>query len=60
MFRLNATGEPAISLPLGRSATGLPIGMMLAAGMGQEARLLQLAYELEAAHPWGRIQDAKP
>jgi amidase len=51
----NATGEPAISLPLAESASGLPIGMMLAAQIGQEARLLELAYELEEARPWARI-----
>jgi amidase len=52
----NATGDPAISLPLAQSATGLPIGMMLASTVGQEARLLELAYELEEARPWPRIQ----
>jgi amidase len=53
----NATGEPAISLPLAESASGLPVGMMFAAPLGQEARLLHLAYELEEARPWRRIQD---
>jgi amidase len=52
----NATGEPAISLPLAESSSGLPIGMMFAAPLGQEARLLELAYELEEARPWRRIQ----
>jgi amidase len=54
----NVTGEPAISLPLAESANGLPVGMMLSGDMGQEARLLELAYELEQAKPWTRIQDA--
>ena len=53
----NASGEPAISLPLAETAAGLPQGMMLSAGVGQEARLLRLAYELEEARPWRRIQD---
>lgn len=53
----NATGEPAISLPLAESASGLPVGMMFAAPLGHEARLLQLAYELEEARPFARIQD---
>jgi amidase len=53
----NVTGEPSISLPLAESANGLPVGMMLSADMGQEARLLELAYELEEAKPWARIQD---
>ena len=53
----NVTGEPAISLPLAESANGLPVGMMLSAVMGAEVRLLELAYELEEARPWARIQD---
>jgi amidase len=51
----NATGEPAISLPLGQSASGMPVGMMLAGPIGHERRLLELAYELEAAKPWPRL-----
>ena len=54
----NATGEPAISLPLETTAAGLPHGMMFGAGAGREARLLGLAYELEEAVGWARIQDS--
>jgi amidase len=54
----NASGDPAISLPLATDDEGLPLGMMLAAGAGREAMLLELAYELEQAQPWARIQDA--
>ena len=52
----NITGEPAISLPLAESASGMPVGMMLSADVGREARLLELAFELEEARPWTRIQ----
>jgi amidase len=52
----NITGDPAISLPLAQSADGMPVGMMLAADLGQEALLLELAFELEEARPWARIQ----
>ena len=48
----NVAGVPAISLPLGTSTDGLPIGVQAAAGYGQESMLLELAYELEAAAPW--------
>ncbi|WP_428341609.1 amidase [Mycobacterium sp.] len=51
----NVTGEPAISLPLALSANGLPVGMMFSASTGHEAQLLELAYELEDARPWARI-----
>jgi amidase len=54
----NATGAPAVSLPLATTAAGLPQGMMLAAGHGREALLLELAYELEEARPWPLLRDA--
>ena len=56
----NATGDPAISLPLATTAAGLPQGMMFAAGAGREATLLELAYELEEARPWARIRRLNP
>lgn len=56
----NVTGEPAISLPLTQSASGLPVGMMFSAGIGREARLLELAYELEQARPWARVHAGAP
>jgi amidase len=48
----NAAGNCAISLPLGVSSGGLPIGMQFAAPPGQERRLLELAYGIEQARPW--------
>jgi amidase len=48
----NATGQPAISLPLHQSADGLPIGMHFVGRLGDEATLLQLARQLEEAAPW--------
>ena len=39
------------------AAAGLPVGMMFSAHLGQDARLLELAYELEAATPWPTIAD---
>ena len=52
----NATGHPAISLPLHQSHGGLPIGMHMVGRFGSEALLLRLAASLEEALPWsGRI-----
>lgn len=45
----NATGTPAISLPVGRAANGLPIGAMLGAALGDDALLLRVAAQCEAA-----------
>ena len=53
----NVAGAPAISLPLGRSETGLPIGVQLAAPMGGERTLLEVALGLEEAAPWGTLGD---
>jgi amidase len=53
----NATGDPAISLPMGATEGGLPIGVQLFAAPGHDRRLLELAYELEQAQPFARIQD---
>ena len=49
---INATGHPAISLPLGWSEDGLPIGAQLIAPLGREDILLRVASQLEEAHPW--------
>ncbi len=48
----NATGNPAVSLPLHWSEDGLPVGVQLAATFGGEALLLQTAAQLEQARPW--------
>jgi amidase len=42
----NAVGAPAISLPLGETASGLPIGVHFAARRGDDALLLALARTL--------------
>ena len=51
----NVAGTPAISLPAGRDAAGLPIGVQLAALPGEERLLLELAHELEGLRPWPRL-----
>jgi amidase len=48
----NLTGQPSISVPVGRSGDGLPIGMQLVGRHGEEAMLLALAAQLEGELRW--------
>jgi amidase len=48
----NITGLPGISLPLHWTDEGVPVGTMLTGGPFEEARLIRLGAQLEAARPW--------
>jgi amidase len=48
----NVLGNPAIALPMGQSDRGDPIGVQISAPTGEERRLLELGFELEAASSW--------
>ena len=48
----NATGQPAASVPAGFSGTGLPLAVQIVGRPNDEATLLSLAAQLEAARPW--------
>ncbi len=48
----NVTGQPAVNVPLHWTAGGLPIGVMLVGRPADEATLLALSAQLEAATPW--------
>ncbi len=48
----NVTGQPAISLPLGQSQSGLPIGVQFIARFGKDSTLIRLASSLEKEIPW--------
>ncbi len=48
----NASGQPAINVPLSWNDAGLPIGIQLVAAYGREDVLLRVAGQLEVARPW--------
>jgi amidase len=48
----NATGQPAVNVPLYWTDGGLPIGVMLGGRYGDEATLISLSAQLERARPW--------
>ena len=48
---VNLAGLPAISLPIGLSDAGLPIGVQLIADFGADAALLQFAREVSGRYP---------
>ena len=54
----NASGQPAISLPLHWGRGELPVGVQFAAAFGEDELLVSLAAQVEAAAPWrGRQLD---
>jgi amidase len=54
----NATGQPAAAVPAGRTRAGLPVAVQLVARPHDEATLLALAAQLEAARPWAGARPA--
>jgi amidase len=53
----NVTGQPSLSLPLGQTSEGVPLGVMLTAQTLREDLLLRVGSALEAAMPW---RDRRP
>ena len=51
----NLTGQPAASVPAGIDAAGMPMSVQLIAPPNDEATLLSLAAQLEAARPWANL-----
>ncbi len=54
------SGYPAISIPAGLSASGLPIGLQAYARRHEDALLLDLALAMERARPWPLVAPEAP
>ena len=55
----NVTGQPACSVPAGLGTDGLPRAVQLVGRVDDEAGLLALAAEIEAARPWAQQRPAQ-
>lgn len=54
----NATGQPAINLPLHWNKEGLPVGVQFVGRFGDDEGLLRLAASIEKAAPWMHRYDS--
>ena len=52
----NASGQPAVTLPLHWSASDLPVGVHLASAFGEDELLMSISAQLERAAPWAEKQ----
>lgn len=48
----NTSGAPAVSLPLGWTSSGVPVGVQVSGALGADGLLLEVAYLFEEAMPW--------
>ena len=55
-FPFNVTGQPAISVPCGLTAAGLPVGLQIVGGWHADSLVLRAAACFEAARPWAALR----
>jgi len=53
-YPFNLTGQPAASVPVGFSTSGLPIGLQMVAKINHETDIFRAAAAYEKAQPWAR------
>lgn len=52
VFPFNATGQPAVSIPMGFNRAGLPLGLQIVGRPNDEAGIIAIAAQFEEARPW--------
>ena len=52
----NITGQPAMTLPMGQTASGLPLSVQLVGRYADDATVFQVAAQIEAAKPWAEMR----
>ncbi len=52
LFPFNATGQPAVSIPMGFTKSGLPLGLQIVGRQNDEAGIIALSAQFEEARPW--------
>ncbi|WP_214364573.1 amidase [Pseudonocardia sp. H11422] len=60
VYPVNCTGQPAISIPAGRTAAGLPVGLQIIGRIGDDAGVLALAAAFAQARPWSAQHPPEP
>ena len=56
----NVIGQPAVSLPTGFTASGLPLSVQFAGQLNDEATLISLSTQVEEARPWAQHRPPTP
>jgi len=51
-YPFNYSGQPAVSVPAGFTASGLPVGLQIVGRRGEDALVLRAAATFEALRPW--------
>ncbi|PYV15621.1 MAG: amidase, partial [Acidobacteria bacterium] len=59
-YPFNLTGNPAASVPAGRTSDGLPVGLQVVGPRHEDGLVLNLAAQFEEAHPWAHLRPPEP
>ena len=58
-YPFNITEQPAVSVPCGLTAAGLPAGLQIVGAFGKDALVLRAAAAFEQARPFARVDEPR-